>query len=306
MEGGSQRVNLEGNIDEVEGEEMDREVPELDDENPYQMTAFNLSEERKEGSFDASGMYVPKKFEQIRDAWLMSGDADPNEVWKLREAKEAKERQEKAEREAELALDKLENRHLLQIIVDILHEGEGVFEALRRLRPAPTRRKGTMQRHKRVQQQMEDESHQQEEKARRQTCEKLTEAADNLLAKDVDVYGLSYEDVVSLLEEEKAKREAELAESHLVSTSSVHGGPSTSSAPEEGAPEALWELKWSDEEGAEVHGPFKSSEMKSWADAGYFTGRNAMVRRQVLEDMFGDTEEEPFKPVHLFDFSLYC
>ena len=34
-----------------------------------------------------------------------------------------------------------------------------------------------------------------------------------------------------------------------------------------GAPEALWELKWSDEEGAEVHGPFKSSEMKSWADA---------------------------------------
>ena len=34
----------EGNIDEVEGEEMDREVPELDDENPYQMTAFNLSE----------------------------------------------------------------------------------------------------------------------------------------------------------------------------------------------------------------------------------------------------------------------
>ena len=49
-----------------------------------------------------------------------------------------------------------------------------------------------------------------------------------------DVYGLSYEDVVSLLEEEKAKREAELAESHSVSTSSVHGGPSTSSAPEEG------------------------------------------------------------------------
>ena len=73
-------------------------------------------QERKEGSFDASGMYVPKKFEQIRDAWLMSGDADPNEVWKLREAKEAKERQEKAEREAELALDKLENRHLLQIV----------------------------------------------------------------------------------------------------------------------------------------------------------------------------------------------
>ena len=35
--------------------------------------------------------------------------------------------------------------------------------------------------------------------------------------------------------------------------------------------EVSWEYKWDNEEGAELHGPFNSTQMSEWADSGYVT-----------------------------------
>lgn len=49
--------------------------------------------------------------------------------------------------------------------------------------------------------------------------------------------------------------------------------------------DVTWELKWSQEEDAEVHGPHTSEQMHAWAKEGYFK-KGAWVRRTGQQNQF--------------------
>lgn len=46
-----------------------------------------------------------------------------------------------------------------------------------------------------------------------------------------------------------------------------------------------WDLKWSQDENAEVHGPHTSQQMHAWAKEGYFK-KDAWVRRTGQQNQF--------------------
>lgn len=47
----------------------------------------------------------------------------------------------------------------------------------------------------------------------------------------------------------------------------------------------MWELKWSQDEDAEIHGPHTSQQMHTWANEGYFK-KGAWVRRSGQQHQF--------------------
>lgn len=63
---------------------------------------------------------------------------------------------------------------------------------------------------------------------------------------------------------------------------------------EEREEEVTWELKWSQEENAEIHGPHTSEQMHAWAKEGYFkTG--AWVRRVGENNQFYNAARVDFE-----------
>lgn len=57
-----------------------------------------------------------------------------------------------------------------------------------------------------------------------------------------------------------------------------------------------WELKWSQNEDAEIHGPHTSQQMHAWANEGYFK-KGAWVRRSGQQNQFYNAAR--------IDFELY-
>lgn len=49
--------------------------------------------------------------------------------------------------------------------------------------------------------------------------------------------------------------------------------------------DVTWDLKWSQDEDAEIHGPHSSQQMHAWAKEGYFK-RGAWVRRTGQQNQF--------------------
>ena len=55
-------------------------------------------------------------------------------------------------------------------------------------------------------------------------------------------------------------------------TSSIAPGSGSAHTASSTAPsleEVMWEYKWENEEGVELHGPFSSSQMLEWTESGY-------------------------------------
>lgn len=58
----------------------------------------------------------------------------------------------------------------------------------------------------------------------------------------------------------------------------------------------MWDLKWSQDEDAEIHGPHTSQQMRTWANEGYFKN-GAWVRKNGQQNQFYNAAR--------IDFELY-
>lgn len=58
--------------------------------------------------------------------------------------------------------------------------------------------------------------------------------------------------------------------------------------------EIMWELKWSQDENAEIHGPHTSEQMHAWAKEGYFKS-GAWVRRRGQNNQFYNAARVDFE-----------
>jgi len=68
---------------------------------------------------------------------------------------------------------------------------------------------------------------------------------------------------------------------------SAHTGSSTAQSLEE----VMWEYKWENEEGVELHGPFSSSQMLEWTESGYGVWTYSLVpsRKNPKKNPSGNT-----------------
>lgn len=296
--------------EEFEGAEDGPTAPDAD----VGFTAFNMKEELEEGHFDKEGHYVWNKEKQIRDNWLDNIDwvqikTDPRKN-KKKSGKDQSHGVGDSDSDDDASDIMFNPTQLYKQILEYLQPGETVSKALCRLGKGK-KKMTTAERWKKKKQSKDIE----EEDTNSVRITKLTELANELLTRtgNMDIYQESYEHIKRKVEAgEKhahpSKQEAELDmyaddfdEKEKAKLDSNQGSTKEtsnlgSSKDDSEVNEVMWELKWSQDENAEVHGPHTSQEMYGWAKEGYFkTG--AWVRR------IG--QQNPFYSAARVDFELY-
>eukprot|EP00741_Cyanophora_paradoxa_P021068 tig00021332_g20336.t1 len=281
---------------EVEGEEEgpDDAAKKMQSDWDVPLEPFNLKREKKEGYFDEDGNYVEHRLKKdVRDAWLEEvegedeaqanpdeDDADEEEKnlgpefsrkKRLAADKAKADKFEWVKRaknlswdlQADKPIDSDEDAEEVDVpacrrtILSLIKPGETVLTALRRLRgPAPAPGKAAQVKKRGG--------------APGSDFERLTEAADRLLsAGHASVYQDPYEKFLAAVRPSGAR-------------AGPPGGPAAGADAASGSDEPLWEYKWS-EEGQEVFGPYKTSEMLSWAAQGYFANETSIAWVRQLE-----------------------
>ncbi|KAM6967164.1 CD2 antigen cytoplasmic tail-binding protein 2 [Tautogolabrus adspersus] len=315
--------------DDVEGQEG----ATIDFDEGVSITPFNLDEEMQEGYFDSEGNYFVKKEEQIRDNWLdnidwvkvkeqpfqkkkkglsakrkrRAGDEDEAEEEKKREEQQV-DKEEDEEEEAEPAEDPLASytqHQLTEAVVELMHPGETVAAALRRLGGLKGRKKGKLR----------DESEPTEETKRdAEKLDRLTALADRLVGSGMfEIYQQTYEKLAYLMKSMSSKQpavrqrasgdddeEGDELDMFADKFDETLGGKSEDKQDEEDklvSDEILWEYRWENEDKSEVYGPFTSQQMQGWVDEGYFSS-GVYCRRK-------DQEGAQFYNSKRIDFELY-
>ncbi|XP_011494648.1 PREDICTED: CD2 antigen cytoplasmic tail-binding protein 2 homolog [Ceratosolen solmsi marchali] len=292
---------------DIEGVEEGPSAPETN----VGFTAFNMKEELEEGHFDKEGHYHWKKEKEIRDNWLDNIDwlkvrAKPKN--KGNNSTQDKESDDDSDDESDFMFD---STPLYKQILEYLKPGETVSKALCRLGKGK-KKLTTAERWKRKKDPnavVEDENS--------INITKLTELANELLTRtgNMDIYQESYEQIgkkiaLSAKHSHPSKIEAELdmfaddfdskEKDKIIETKT--SDESTSEKIEDKADEnpingeVCWELKWSQEEKAEIHGPHSTEQMQKWAKEGYFKN-GAWVRKR---GQYGE-----FYNASRIDFELY-
>lgn len=268
------------NDDEFEGLE---EGPSADANIGF--TAFNMKEELEEGHFDKEGHYLLKKEKQIKDHWLDNID------WvkvkpELAKNRKIKERMSKGIGDSGSDSDEDPDRlfnpvPLYKQILEFLQPGETVKKALCRLGKGK-KQLTTAERWKRK----KDPSLAKEDEEQSAQITKLTEFANELLTRtgNMDIYEESYEQIKKKVQPPKAEAELDMyaddfdekeKEKLDVNTTAEHENTEQNADEKECV---TWELKWSQNDNAEVSGPHKTEKMLSWSKAGYFK-KGAWVRK---------------------------
>ncbi|KAJ5676104.1 hypothetical protein N7462_009001 [Penicillium macrosclerotiorum] len=236
------------------------------------LDAFNMSTEQEEGRFDDQGNYVRKAVDPdaVYDSWL-----DGVSKKDIRKAKEAAEKREVERKEKDRLDDSVLTSDVLKTIITHLERGETILEALARLgkglqrKPKWQNKKKSKKTNGAEDTEMADENS--DESIRRRAIDAITGAADILMGRDQpEIYDTERE----LLTRQYRNETGE----------SWVDPPSTAaqSSPELTGP-VMWEYRWSDaRDGGDVHGPYESTMMDSWMNAGYF-GEGVEFRR------FGNT-----------------
>ncbi|XP_030042264.1 CD2 antigen cytoplasmic tail-binding protein 2 [Microcaecilia unicolor] len=309
--GDSQKYDILSSED-VEGQES----ATIDFEGGVKITPFNLQEEMEEGHFDSEGNYFLKKEAEIRDNWLDNID------WvKIKEQVPGKqkpqtedEEDEDSEREEHKAL---ERKAVLEGLLEMLRPGETVARAIQRLGGKGTKSPGAGWAHgSRKKQAEHDRAKEVEQKEAesqwKEQLERLTGLADQMVAQGFyEIYQDTYEKVAYHLKvmtsaalPPDAKGDSrepldmfadDIEEEKLskVQTGKNIKGSSVGDEP----PEAMWEYKWENTKGAELYGPFSSTQMQDWVDQGYFP--DGVYCRKV------ENSEGQFYNSRRIDFDLY-
>ncbi|CAL7947491.1 unnamed protein product [Xylocopa violacea] len=292
--------------DEIEGAEEGPSAPETN----VGFTAFNMKEELEEGHFDKQGHYLWNKEKEIRDNWLDNIDwmqIKPSSTASVKKKSESSKKHGLADSDSEdEGLDIMFNpTQFYKQILEYLQPGETVSKALCRLGKGK-KRLSTADRWKRKQ-----EKKPVEEDQNSISITKLTELANELLTRtgNMDIYQESYEQIKRKVEQgEKhahpSKQEAELdmysddfdvkEKAKLDGSESNVNEANNFANDETKKEEIMWELKWSQDENAEVHGPHTSEQMHEWAKEGYFKS-GAWVRRTGQNNQFYNAARVDFE-----------
>ncbi|XP_071856792.1 CD2 antigen cytoplasmic tail-binding protein 2 homolog holn1 [Bombus fervidus] len=288
--------------DEIEGAEDGPSAPETN----VGFTAFNMKEELEEGHFDKQGHYLWNKEKEIRDNWLDNIDwmqIKPSSTASVKKESSKTLGLAHSDSEDEDPDIMFNPTQVYKQILEYLQPGETVSKALCRLGKGK-KRLTTAERWKRKQEKKPIEDDQNSI-----SITKLTELANELLTRtgNMDIYQESYEQIKKKVElgdkhAHPSKQEAELdmyaddfdvkEKAKLDENESNNKGIDNSEADE--TKEVTWELKWSQDENAEVYGPHTSEEMNAWAREGYFKS-GAWVRRTGQNNQFYDAARVDFE-----------
>ncbi|EZA56293.1 CD2 antigen cytoplasmic tail-binding protein 2 homolog isoform X2 [Ooceraea biroi] len=287
------------NEDELEGTEDGPSAPEAN----VGFTAFNMKEELEEGHFDRDGHYVWKKEKQIRDNWLDNIDwvqVKPDSSTKTRKNVKSShgladsDSDSDSDAEGDIMFDPIP---LYKQILEYLRPGESVSKTLCRLGKGK-KKLTTAERWKKK----KESKAQEEEDPNSVSITKLTELANELLTRtgNMDIYQETYEQIKNKVEKgnkhaHPSKKEAELDmyaddfdEKEKAKLDDTVSGKTEAASEEKSLSieeNVTWDLKWSQDENAEIHGPHSSEQMHAWAKEGYFK-RGAWVRRTGQQDEF--------------------
>ncbi|KAI4499399.1 hypothetical protein M0802_005659 [Mischocyttarus mexicanus] len=297
------------NENDIEGVEEGPTAPEIG------FTAFNMKDELEEGYFDKEGHYLLKRKKQIRDNWLDNIDwvkikprSGSNATQKSSKKFHGLADSESDDDEADIMFDPV---HLYKQILEYLKPGETVSKALCRLGKG----KKKLTNAERWKRKKEGKSLEMDDQNSVQIT-KLTELANELLTRtgNMDIYQESYEFINKKVEDREkhchpSKKEADLdmyADDFDVKEKAKLGEHNTDNdknseeienkKADDVVEKVTWELKWSQAEDAEVHGPHTSEQMHEWSKKGYFK-KGAWVRRTG--------EQYQFNSAARVDFELY-
>ena len=236
------------------------------------LDAFNMRNEQEEGRFDDQGNYVRKAADPdaVHDTWLEGVSKK-----EMKKAKDAAEKREQERRQRDKAAAEVLTRDMLSTLIQNLEAGETVLEALARLnkgakkaKPKPRWQTKVKNRRKESNGDAEnddtamtdapkDADEDPSEVRRKSSIEALTSAADHLLSQsNPEIYDTEREILLR-----HYKRE----------TGEDWVDPSPTADANGEHEETMWEYKWSDaRDGGEAHGPYDSTTMRAWREAGYF------------------------------------
>ncbi|XP_014478802.1 PREDICTED: CD2 antigen cytoplasmic tail-binding protein 2 homolog [Dinoponera quadriceps] len=286
------------NEDEFEGTEDGPSVAETN----VGFTAFNMKEELEEGHFDKDGHYLWNKEKQIRDNWLDNIDwiqVKPSSTTERKDTKsdEAHGLGDSDSDEGDIMFD---STPLYKQMLEYIKPGETVSKALCRLGKGK-KKLTTAERWKKK----KECKTLVEEDQNSVNITKLTELANELLTRtgNMDIYQETYEQITKKVEQANkhappSKQEAELdmyaddfdekEKAKLDDTDSGADKAAVATSEEKSSPseeDIMWELKWSQDDDAEIHGPHTSQQMHAWANEGYFK-KGAWVRRSGQQNQF--------------------
>ncbi|KAL0124742.1 hypothetical protein PUN28_006533 [Cardiocondyla obscurior] len=294
------------NEDEFEGTEDGPSAPEAN----IGFTAFNMKEELEEGHFDKDGHYLWKKEKQIRDNWLDNIDwvqikPGSTNVQKNKKSSDSPGLADSdSDDEGNIMFDPIP---LYKQILEYLKPGETVSKTLCRLGKGK-KKLTTAERWKKKK---ESKTQAEEEDPNSVNIIKLTELANDLLTRtgNMDIYQESYEQIKKKIKQadkhaHPSKKEAELDMyaddfdekekaklDDAESGKTLEAGNADKTSLEENV---TWDLKWSQDENAEVHGPHTSQQMQAWAKEGYFK-KGAWVRRTGQQNQFYNAARVDFE-----------
>ncbi|XP_011170932.2 CD2 antigen cytoplasmic tail-binding protein 2 homolog [Solenopsis invicta] len=292
------------NEDEFEGTEDGPSAPEAN----VGFTAFNMKEELEEGHFDKEGHYLWKKEKQISDNWLDNIDwvqIKPGSTTNVQKSTKSSKSHglgdSDSDDDGDIMFDPIP---LYKQILEYLKPGETVSKTLCRLGKGKKKLTTT----ERWKKKKESKTREEEEDPNSINITKLTELANELLTRtgNMDIYQESYEQIKKKIEQgdkyaHPSKQEAELDmyaddfdEKEKAKLDDVDSGKTAEASNAEDS--ITWDLKWSQDENAEIHGPHTSQQMHAWSKEGYFK-KGAWVRKTGQQNQFYNAAR--------IDFELY-
>ncbi|KNC81187.1 hypothetical protein SARC_06470 [Sphaeroforma arctica JP610] len=321
---------LKYNILDVRDVEGQEDATEKYSEVGVKITPFNLEEEEEEGHFDASGNYVFGKDKEDNDAWLASVKWDQESHLAKAHHNTIKSVVAKrpTDQESIEGKDEIDKGLELKKLLSILHPGETIALASKRLGSSKGKaRKKTWQQRRKEKKEKEslDATQKTPESATEPTpteaanLSQLIECTDRLMGSGFySIYTDSYDRIKSYMlatetvksdiviqgrgNAKRAKVAATPVEESETAASATDAEiePKAQEASTEAQPlstEVHWEYRWKDDPDAEVFGPFSSTMMRDWKDAGMFKD-GFWVRKAGIADA-------EFNSGARIDFDLY-
>ncbi|KAJ1858288.1 hypothetical protein GGH12_001223 [Coemansia sp. RSA 1822] len=184
-------------LDEVEGQELSSVTrTETGDAQETKIEAFNMRDDLEDGSFDASGTFVWNKRDpqSYQDEWLNDVSHDTMQRARESQSKHQSEQHMRAAN-AEQQWSLIGDDDLALAIINMLQPRETVFAALARI--GNTGAKSKKNKKKKWGKKEMDPEDMEKERVRKQGIERLTELADQAMARGMPgVYDDSYEQMV--------------------------------------------------------------------------------------------------------------
>jgi len=314
--------------DDIEGQEEG--TLEFDD--GEKITPFNMREEMEEGHFDKEGNYHFKKDSEIKDAWLDNVD------WRRIRQKEMVEKDSDDEEDEASNLEDYtpsvigwkEKIPLYEEMITIMHPGENVFKAIKRLggekgKSASASSKWAKKRKESESEAMDTTKDLAKEASNQAAMLRLTALADQLLQSgDLGVYESSTEKLKHDMERNKSVQGAAAASVNLDDDDALDmfadeidadklekrsaetdktqtNGDNVDGVPQDFSHEVQWWYRWEKRHDTEEHGPYPSTQMKTWTELGYFPEgvwlrKNDQTVTDDLENLYNSKR---------IDFELY-